>query len=627
MLYAKVVFGLPVEGPFDYIIPEALHKKIKVGMRVWVPFRNQRKVGYVIKVVKKTGIHKIKPILKTIDDFALLDENMLVLAKELSDYYCCSLGEAIETSLPEPLRKGKPLPVSGLDTLQDAYTPKTPSAAGLQEESGYCPILIHDLDGIKRWDIYLKEIKNTLDILKSAIIILPDKNAALKTKDRIDSIFKVPSSTIFRKGPGELVEWVKIREGKVNIVVGTRSAIFAPLKNLGLIIVDEEADQAYKQDQVPHYHLREIALMRAKIERARIILGSTAPSLESFYLTKKSKARYVFFPRDRDFPEIKILDTKNIPWNFKKRQPIISLYLEDAIRATIQARGRSLLFLNRRGFATLAACVSCGMALKCPRCSINLVYHFKDKKLTCHYCGFNMPIPQICPFCNSGYIRYSGAGTEKLESELFRIFPQAKIKMLDKDKVVDFLDGEIFISTQAILKNDRYCFDLIGILAIDNSLNRLDFRASEKTFALLCDLLKLTDKKMIIQTRFVNHHCFLSLVNKDINAFYEEELRQRRQLGFPPFKHLGLIKIRGPKEERVKVISADLFARLKKENKSRGIKIIALNEAQPAKLRGNFYWQILIRANSVDKLSRFLKSNLKNFSHSGIIVTVDIDPV
>jgi primosomal protein N' (replication factor Y) len=238
-----------------------------------------------------------------------------------------------------------------------------------------------------------------------------------------------------------------------------------------------------------------------------------------------------------------------------------------------------------------------------------------------------MPTPLICPNCNAGYIRYTGLGTEKIESELSRLFAQARIKRLDSQDNFQLKDIDIVVAASSIIKQTDYNFDLIGVLNIDNSLNRIDFRASEKTFDLLMGLVKLTDKKLIIQTRLPQHHCFRALLNKDINIFYDEELKQRKQLNFPPYRHIVLVKLRGKNEDKVRQVSSTLFEQLNKCNKNKGIKIISVNPAHPSKLRGNFYWQVLINSSRIRKTSEFLKIHLKSFRHSGIIVTVDVDPI
>jgi len=614
MLYALVVLGIPVEGPFDYIVPENLCQKIKVGARAWVDFRNKKMLGFIVRLTKKTKIQNIKPILELIDDSPVLDKNMLLITKRLSDYYCCSWGEAIETALPEALRKGKKI----ANIARAKYTDKNNNPE---------VTLVHDLDGRARWDIYLKSIREALASNQSVIVLLPDINSVLKAREIIIAHLNIQPALLYRKESGESEEWLRIKEGKFSIVIGTRSAIFAPLNNLGLVIIDEEQNDSYKQGQVPHYHAREASLMRTSILGARLILGSGSPTLESFYLAKRNKIGYLLIPQRKNFPEMKIIDAKYGGQNLKQKNMVLSKYLADAVVNCLNSKGKALLFLNRKGFATFASCLHCGAALRCPRCNINLVYHFKDNIVNCHYCNFKMPAPKICPNCNSGYIKYSGIGTEKIESELSRIFTQARIKRLDSLDKIDIKGADIFISTQSIIKEADCSFDLVGVLAIDNTLNRIDFRASEKTFELLVALSGLTEKKIVIQTRLASHHCFQALVDKNIDTFYNKELKQRKELNFPPFKHLGLVKLRGEKESKVREISNVLFEGLNKNNKNKTIEIVAVSPAYPSKLRGKFCWQILIKVKSAPQITKFLKKYLKDFAHSGIIVTVDIDPV
>lgn len=618
MLYARIVFGLPVEGPFDYIVPVAFHKKIKIGSRVWVSFGRRRLLGYTVGLASKTHIKNIKPILEVVDDVALLDTKMLLLTKKLSEYYCCSWGEAIETALPEKLRKGRKVTLHLKDTSQARQT-------GRPEV-----ILLHDLDLGARWGFYFNFIRETLGSGKSVIILLPDIQSLLKIKEKISSVLGVEAIILYRKHASEPEAWARIREGKSSLVLGTRSAVFAPVNNLGLLIVDEEQDSVYKQDQVPHYHAREIAFMRVNIEKkAKLVLGATLPSLEMFYLAKQDKVSYNILPRNKAFPEIRIIDTFHSGTNFTENKALIPKVLTDAIYATLNSKGKILLFLNRKGFATSASCRHCGITLKCPRCNINLTYYFKENMLHCQYCNFKMtPPPHICPNCNSDYIRYRGSGTEKIESEISRLFPQAKIIRLDKQKHIDNNEADIFISTQAIIREDNLDFSLIIILGLDNSLNRIDLRASEKVFSLLAGLLGLTTGKIIIPTRLARNHCLRALLSKNISLFYNEELKYRKTLMFPPYRHLALVKLRSKEEERARISARNLFDKLVKYNKKdKSIEVISVNPGQPAKLRGNFYWQILIRSPGAENISRFLKISLKDFPHSGIIVTVDVDPL
>lgn len=614
MLYAKVVLGLPIEGPFDYHVPQGLEDKISPGVRVWVNFRNKKKVAYVTGLSSRTAIKRIKDILEIIDPEPLIDKKMFLLADQIAQYYCCSLGEALEAMLPEELRKGKKWGQSKFSVAKAGKFALTPFSQRF-----------HFIQGQDRITAYLREIKATLLQKRSVILLFSDIVLAQKTAEIIEKDSEVKVFVSFRKQVKSLAVWQNIKKEEYCVVVGARSNVFAPVNSLGLIITDQENDQVYKQEQVPHYHAREVALMRAEIEDAKVVLGATLLSLESFYLAQNNKIEYEIIATGKKYPEIKLIDPSRVAYADRKNKPVFSKYLADAIYANLLEKGRTLLFINRKGFATSAACHNCGSVLKCPRCNINLVFHFDENKLKCHHCNFKMPLPEICPVCNAGYIKYSGLGTEKIESELARVFPQARIKLMDDFKG-DLSSTDILVSTSAVIKHKELNFDLIGVLGIDNSLNRVDFRSAEKTFALLLGLSDLTTKKIIIESSNSNHHCFKALINKDPLFFLKEELKERKQLKFPPFKHMVLVKIRGKDIDKVKKASYDLFEKLNKI-KTSSLKLISLSPAQPPKLRGNFYYQILIRASSPKAASSFLKLHLKSERYSGIIITVDVDPV
>lgn len=613
MLYAKVVLGLPIDGPFDYLVPADLENKISVGIRVWVNFRNKKEVAYVVGLSNKTKIKKIKEVSAVIGQSPVLDKDMLQLAKRLAEYYCCSWGEAIETALPDEIRKGK---INGTVSI-------FPEPGSKKIET--VPIFVQGQD---RMPVYLREIKEAQARKRSAIILFSDIPEAEKAKKLFEEDLGREVFLAFRKQPKELEAWEKIRQAQYCVVVGTRSSIFSPVNNLGLIIVDQEDDRVYKQEQVPHYHARQVALMRAQIQGAKVILASHSLSLESFYLAQKENLKRQIIPSKQAYPQVKVIDARRLAYAQRKSKSLFSKFLADAIYAQLGEKGKILLVINRTGFATAAACHNCGVTLKCPRCNINLVFHFEEDKLKCHHCNFKMEVPKICPSCNTGYIKYSGIGTEKVESELARIFPQARIKIIGEAKEdINLLDADIFVATSLIVKQQGILnFDLIGVLAIDNSLNRVDFRAAEKTFSLLAGLTSLTSKTMIIQSANANHHCFQALVKNDPQLFYKEELKTRKQLEMPPFKHMILLKVRGFSLENVKKASADLFAKLN-GLKSKSIKILSLNPGQPPKLRGKFYYQVLMRASSAEKASHFLKLHLKEWHYSGIIVSIDVDPV
>ena len=623
MQYAKVVVGLPVEGPFDYSVPQESAGKIAPGCRVWVPWRTQKKVGVVVALAKKTSIPRVRPILSLIDCEPLLTEKLLALAKQMSEYYCCSWGEAIEAVLPAGARQGKPVPPPDEDGL-----PVSGEAPG---ETPVKNILIHDASGTKRWEFYYKEIERCLSAKKQVILLLPEKESCIQARDQVTRQFPAASVVLYEKSTREYRLWSRIKAAACDIVIGTRSAVFVPLARPGLIIVDQEHDESYKQDQSPHYHGRQVAIMRAQLEGASLVMGSTTPSVESFYRATKGEFEYVRMDADQKASaQVMVIDSWRLPAFAKAKTAILTRYLQDAIAASLAARERILLFLNRHGFATLASCISCGSPLDCPRCSIHLVYHYAENEMRCHYCNFSMPLPKLCPKCNAGYIKFSGMGTQKLESELALLFPQARIRRLDGSGVAAggaaHDEADIYIATEALIHKGESHFDTVGVLSIDTALNRPELRASEKAFSVLSGLARFAGKRFIIQTHLVNHHAFAALEKDDARVFYEQELAFRKQLRFPPYAHLAYIKFRGTNRERVESACRAAFESFQ-AHPAKGITFMSCASGSPVKLRGNYYWQILAKAGRAQALSKFLKSRLKKISSSGIIVTVDIDPL
>jgi len=617
MAYLNVVLNLPVEGPFDYLVPEELNTRIKLGARCLVPFRNKRMLGFIVGICEKTSVAKVKPVYRIIDDLPLLSEEMLKLTKEVAQYYCCSWGEAVAAALPAALRKAKAV------DLVPFFQTENKAVARLKNQT----TLIHDLSAEEKRQIYLRHIQEKLGANKEIIVLTPQIESALEMQRNLREVLKQDIALLHSQQTTSesLSHWQKIRNNKVNVAVGTRLAVFSPVNNLGLIILDNEEDPAFKQDQTPHYHAREVALMRAELNQADLILTSVTPSLESFYLAKKKKkAKYIFIEK-KSFPQITILDTGR--YNFYRNKGIFSLPLQNILFESLQRKEKAIIFLNRKGFATLAACPRCLSPMRCPRCNVNLVYHFKENTLNCHYCNYKTQAPKICPHCNAGYIRYSGMGSETIESELTRLFPQAKVLLIDKENKDIPPEADILISTAFMFGQHFKKHDLIVVAAIDNALNRCDFRATEKAFALLMQLVAQSPKRLIVQTRLPQHYCFNAIKNADVNLFYDKELILRRHSGFPPYSHLALIKIRGGNYDKVKAKAELLFEKLRNLNQEKTIRLVSCSPGQPAKLRGNFYWQILIKAKRIEKVNIFLKKHLKEFPHSGIIITVDIDPL
>ncbi|MCM8799916.1 MAG: primosomal protein N', partial [Candidatus Omnitrophica bacterium] len=420
-----------------------------------------------------------------------------------------------------------------------------------------------------------------------------------------------------------LLSWQKVKNGEVKIAVGTRMAVFLPFNNLGLIIVDSENNPSYKEEQRPYYHARVVSFMHADLTKAELILSDISPSLESMYLVKQKKIDYLLLKKDY-FPSIVLID-------IKKQSPLVikkiglTYPFQEILKESLRNKKRVLIFLNRKGFSTFIYCPRCRKILKCPRCDVNLVYYFKEKKLTCHYCNYKCLPPKICPDCNSSYIRYTGIGIEKLESKLSWLYPEAKISKLEKNQNFLSIDLDFIISTDIIFRKTLPDIDTIGVVSLDNVLNRIDFRASERAFYTLLKLLVLNPNRIILQTELPGHYCFKALLEKDISLFYEAELNLRKELQLPPFRKLVLIKLRGKQRQRVKDKTKVLFKKLINTDRDKSIKVISYFANSPEKLRDNYIWQIMLSSKSTQKLIRFLKKVLKKFKPSGIIINVEID--
>lgn len=625
-MIAKVALPLPINTLFDYYIPDGLRKDICRGARVKVSFRNNLAVAYVTGTSSRSSIKNIKPIISLLDKKPILDDSFFAVAEYLSKNYLCSLGEALSAMLPGLLRKGRE--IGEMRNVE----------CGMRNSKNKGEItLLHDLAN-KRWDVFKARIGQALEAKRGIIFLSPEINSTLRIKKIIENDFNSTVALLHSQNSEkqELENWLKVKNGLINIAVGTSFAVFAPVNNLGLIIIDEEDNSVYKQEQGPYYNAKDVALYRAKFESADLILASFAPSLESYYLAKKEKYKMVsFLPEEKSSLLVQVADISDEFHKQKKRNIILSNVLENNIRSVLAGNGKVMLFLNRVGFATLAICASCGFVLKCSRCSNNLVSVFADKELICRRCNFKIPLPDTCPECKLSYIRYSGFGTEKLESEIHRLFPGKKIIRYDKTTEAPDFDGQnpdILIATQ-IIEKDLYKlknFDLLGVLSLDMMLDRIDFRAAEKAFQVLSRLMSVVRTKAIIQTRMPQHYIIKPIKDNDYISFYNEELAQRNDLALPPFVSLAQIHLRGRSQDAVLQAAESLFTYLNKEKLNKNAEKIEIFEpivSIPLKLRGNFRYNILLKSKSKKRLIDFLADKLKEFRKSGIIITVDVDPL
>jgi primosomal protein N' (replication factor Y) len=525
------------------------------------------------------------------------------------------------------------------------------------------PILLHGVTGSGKTEIYLQAIRAALDRGRTAIVLVPEISLTPQTVERFKGRFADVQDAVAvlhsHLSQGERHdEWHKIHSGRARIVIGARSAVFAPLKNLGLIVVDEEHETTYKQEEAPRYHARDVAVVRAKIEKCVVVLGSATPSLESYHNAAIGKYRLVSLRQrvdQKQMPLIRVVDLRQ-ERRKEKKAAILSEKLSQAIADRLEKREQTILFLNRRGFSTSLLCSNCGEARNCPNCSVALTFHqhflqgrsaspkMTSGRLSCHLCGHTAAVPKKCPACGQDALIYYGFGTEKVESTVAQIFSKAVVRRMDADSMTrkeayretlrNFRTGkiDILVGTQMIAKGLHFPnVTLVGIINADLALHLPDFRAGERTFQLLTQVAGRagrgeTPGEVFVQTytpfspsiQFARHH--------DFAGYFQQELEFRERCDFPPFKHAILITVRSAHEGRAKLSSETLKRRLQEALPEEFI----LGDATPApleKLQGQFRFHILIRGEAIMRLSRLVRETTDKLPFpEDVTVTADVDP-
>lgn len=660
MKYASVVLKLPIDKSFSYCIPERLKDDAGIGKRVWVPFGPRRLVGYIVDIVDKVKIEGVKPIESVIDESPIISNELLSLTRWMSDYYVCSWGEAINAAIPGVLKKGKtsirPKRPFKKERIKKSFdlTPTDEQRAALKmicvsiDKFQNSIFLLHGVTASGKTEVYMQAISHVLKDNRSSIVLVPEISLTPQTIERFKSRFGDNVAVMHSGlvGSKRFHEYKRIEQGDARIVVGARSAIFAPVKNLGLIVVDEEHETSYKQEIVPRYHAREAAIKRAELAKCTVILGTATPLLESYYNAKEGKYKLIELTKrlkDKDLPAVSIIDMRRELYR-RHYATVFSRPLREGIERVMAKREQAMLFLNRRGFSTFINCRQCGTVLRCKRCDSVMVYHYSKKKLVCHHCNWTKDPPDICPKCRGSYVKYFGMGTERVESELHRYFPDGKIDRMDTDTTKkkgshDKILGKfkrhninILVGTQMIAKGlDFPKVTLVGVVSADTTLNLPDFRASERTFSLLTQVAGRAGRgqeggRVIIQTYTPEHYAITNASRHDYHSFYRREICARRELNLPPFTHLIRLMLRSRKEERVIKAANDLARVIR--NKMKSVKVLGPAPAVISKVRNQFRWNLILKVKDADAAALKLKKILKGLKRpSGVIMTVDVDPI
>lgn len=523
---------------------------------------------------------------------------------------------------------------------------------GALDSHSYSPFLLHGVTGSGKTEVYIRAMRVALRLGRSALMLVPEIALTPVFSQRLRMHFG-EQVAIFHSSlsKGERFdEWTRVRDGTARIVIGTRSAVFAPIQNLGLVIVDEEHESTYRQQDSPHYNARDTAIVRAQKQAAVVILGSATPSLESFHNASTGKYKYLQLPNRLGGRPLAVAEIIDMRAAFARHQKptIFSDELLRAIESTHQRGEQSIILLNRRGYSSFVLCRSCGESIQCPNCDVTLTYHRSERVIICHYCDHREAAPSKCPSCDGKYIYYVGEGTQQIEEKLRTLFPSIRIVRIDRDttsrrhafekSLHDFSAGKIdmLVGTQILAKgHDFPNVTLVGVVSVDAGLALPDFRAAERTFQLLTQVAGRAGRgdlagKVLIQTYHPYHYALRHASGQDYAGFYEEEIRHRQNHNYPPFVALASLLVHGPKLDQVRSDALQLRKELDSANPDRIVRILGPAPAALARLKNEFRMQLLIKGRKRQQLRDVIDVALKSVAAAGVnlrSVNVEIDPV
>lgn len=518
------------------------------------------------------------------------------------------------------------------------------------EQRTYQTCLLHGVTGSGKTEVYLRSIEATLAVGRTALLLVPEialtpavaAQFASRYGDRAAILHSAFNDT------ERASQWRRIHDGQVRVAVGTRSAVFAPLRDLGLIIVDEEHDNSYKQEENPRYHGRDVAVVRARMAAACVVLGSATPSLESRYNAELGKYTLIELPErieKRPMPDVELIDMRD-EFLETKSQALFSRRLITAIQEKLEAKEQVMLLMNRRGFSSFITCRACGERMMCVNCSVTMTYHRRDRRMLCHYCTHAEKVPTKCPKCDSEYLHFVGSGSEKVEDELHRAFPEARIARMDRDTVTGkraheaildaFRAGEydMLVGTQMIAKgHDIPNVTLVGIVNADIGLGMPDFRAAERTFQLLTQAAGRAGRgnmpgTVLVQTINPDHYAVRFAAAQDYRLFYEKELSFRRAMRYPPFSALANVIVRSESKEEAMTMSGEIASLLTPPPEN--IRMLGPSEAAVPRLKREFRYQLLIKSSSRRVLAEILhriRHHALNMKWNATALVIDVDPM
>lgn len=653
--YLELVFDIPLDRTFTYLPDDA--GSARPGVRVMAPFGKRELLGYVVAAVDSlpAGLSEssLKRVRRIVDAEPLFGMEEVTLARWMAGFYVCGIGEALAAMIPSGRRESSASSLIDEDAVPSAkaLTLSAEQEAALQavcspRQAGRKPFhYLYGITGSGKTEVFLRAAERLIADGKSVIYLVPEIALTHQVVDAVVARFG-PVSAALHSGmtpSARLAEWTRIRRGEARVVVGPRSAVFAPVRDLGLIVIDEEHDGSYKSGNSPRYHARQVALKRCVSSDARLVMGSATPSAEAWKLM--ADGTFSRFDLSRRLsggapPEIRIVDLSS-------SETCLSPQLRDEIRATAAAGRQSILFLNRRGFSYFYRCRSCGYELKCKRCSVSLTFHKSRGRALCHYCGYSLAIPNACPQCGSLDTGFAGFGTEMIEEEVARTFPDLRVRRIDADTVgkkgllretLDvFRAGgiDVLLGTQMVAKGLNFPgVRLVGVVLADTGLHLPDFRAAERTFSLIVQVAGragryFPDGRVIVQTYRPEEPSIRFACSLDIEGFYRYELEQRRLLGFPPYARLIRVVFRSKDALKAEAASAELGRGLARSLPS-GTELLGPALCPIETIAGNARRQLILRGEDLGSIHAVLRGALTRYGERpvpGVYLEIDVDPV
>lgn len=739
-VYAEVVFDRPLDQAFTYAVPEALRGQLGVGKRVLAPFgRGDRAThGYCVHVSDQSPGRVVKPLLRVLDEEALLTPLLLRLTRWMADYYLCGWGQVLHAVVPAGVRAQAgmrpqilvsavpredlpqpPPPLTGKQKLAydkllaakralslaelakaagcgqgpiealvakglarrslsriDSFAPlqEAPATAapitmnadqiGAWEpieqklrQGGFHAYLLHGVTGSGKTEIYLQAIEEVVRQGKEALVLVPEISLTPQTierfRGRCGEVAVLHSHLTDAERGGH---WRRVANGHVHVVVGARSAIFAPTRQLGLIVIDEEHESSFKQETTPRYHARDVAVMRARLENIPIILGSATPSLESWHNVERGHYSLLRLPQrvlDLPMPKVQVIDLRHEPPP-RGRHRALSHRLERAIHETFREDGQVILLLNRRGHSTYIHCPACGRVETCSQCDLTMTYHQQRQVLLCHHCGFEKEPPRLCLQCGKETVRYMGLGTEKLHEEIEERFPGKVVRRVDSDSMrrrgshervlQAFREGliHVLVGTQMIAKGlDFPNVTLVGVVQADVGLHLPDFRSAERTFQLLAQVAGRAGRgpkggKVLIQTFSPDLACIQLAAAHDYETFARVELAHRRGLNYPPYERLVRLIVRSRSQEAAAETAEQLASAFQAAMQGLTgmprpevpIRLLGPAEAPVFRLKGYARYHFQLQSPSARALHQLIRNVLGSVRiPANVEHTVDVDPI